>query len=799
MKLRITIASTVVAAMAVAVFALFSACESVSLEEVFPQAELLTLTITTQANKVIEIAAIPAAIRGEEWNDEEYIVGGADLGLIPVKNAAETEEVRLTVTASPGARVLWGTGRSGNRPDRFNDTRVRATFDTEEFLYVKVTADDGVTSNYYRFYSVLASPVKELAALAIAGRDPNELTIKDEKGDDKKVRVATAAPSLEFLSDNINNASFRAQIDITRGEARDGAVVAATPQESNATIRYAVAASLAAARAGTFSDFKETIRRVIKDEQDKDIYQAYDTLTFTDGNILAVEVTPANEEPANYYGFQITAGRMATIAALKFDGVEAKGIGTQAAQWGSVTPGTFASADQLSDGFKIDIELNDPDGLAEYALINTTGAGNPSTYGTAEKIRFNDKQALAIRVTSARGSVVGSIDTRYYKVRIDLLATNFKQQPKSAAYTVTSHDLPLSTVNFEYKGASLSEQRVLVTADSSSIVLDRAIEPLSVVFDREDTGFSYQWYESNSWYGGYGFDRDGKIYGDPGYGEGLTQAQRDLLGSGLDWDEKFNISIHNGGNNYYRLPIPGRPIPGETNPTYTPKIDASKRPFNTGFSNSSHYYWVVVTDSSNRVATSERATIVAEWSQLWYHGRPTGDKIEKKHHIVDLYAYMTPNAVGLRDNPRNETAFKAGNHADKYLIPMTFPLGFNIQDYSVVTCQAKFYLADGRAWIQNWTQGDFGFANASKENLVLWYNLTNDNATRGLSGSGNEPQGSGLTVIPAYLVIQPAGTKPIKEMPPFNDNGQPVNNGDAQGWFTPYIEVVELRFEGPKR
>jgi hypothetical protein len=136
---------------------------------------------------------------------------------------------------------------------------------------------------------------------------------------------------------------------------------------------------------------------------------------------------------------------------------------------------------------------------------------------------------------------------------------------------------------------------------------------------------------------------------------------------------------------------------------------------------------------------------------------------------------------------------------------MTFPEGFNINDYSMVMCQALFYLADGREWIQNWTLGDFGFATANREKLVLWYNLTNDNGTRGLANSGNDPEKSGLNEIPGHLLVQPAGTSPIKQMPPFTAEGVPdkaaieADGKTAQGWFTPYIEIVELRFEGPAR
>ena len=800
MKLRITTAFAVAAAMAVAVFALFTACESVSLEEAVPQAKLLSLSITTSADKVIEVSGIPAPIPGFEWDDEEYEVAGADFGTIPVKTAAETEEVRLNVRISAGAVVRWGIARAGNRPDRFDDPRAPASFDTRDFLYFKVTADDGETSNYYRFYSVLASPVKELAAIAIAGRDPNEIVIGEGNNATKfKVPLPTKYPSddpddpWKDVKNDIANQRFRGRIDITRREASLGSLVVSEPQDKTAKIRYAVADTYTAGRNGQFGEFTETVERVIKDEQEKDVFQAVDTLTFADGNVLLVEVTAQNEADTNYYLFDVTAGQLATIAKLEFDGVEVVGKGTQHGQWPSVTPGNFDSADQQAGGFRINIALDDPEGDFAYAVIANKGAAAPGGYGKDSTVLFNDKQTLAIRVQSARqtlGEYTGTADTRYYKVEVNLLAANFLTQPKSAAYTVQSHTLT---------------GRVLISDTPTAVTLaDGPIAPLSVEIDRPATGFTYQWYTANSWYGGYGFDKDGRIAGDAGF---IYDAYHPTTGknpSGLD--EKNNVSLHNGGNEFYRLPFDGDPIPGATQETYTPVINSNNRPFLASFTNQTQYYWVVITDPAGKKATSKRAAIVTEWNEEWNMGTPIGKKTDKKHYIVDLYAYLdkSGNTPGLQGNPRNATPFKAGNHGDKYLIPMKFPDGFNIMDYSVVTCQAYFFLADGRAWIQNWTQGDFGFEKDG-EKLVLWYNLTNDNATRGLAGSGNEPQGSGLTTIPSHLVVQPAGTSPIKEMPPFTPAGVPDKDEiekmgkTAQGWFNPYIEIVELRFEGPAR
>jgi hypothetical protein len=213
-----------------------------------------------------------------------------------------------------------------------------------------------------------------------------------------------------------------------------------------------------------------------------------------------------------------------------------------------------------------------------------------------------------------------------------------------------------------------------------------------------------------------------------------------------------------------------------------PRID--KRPFIDKFTHESHYYWVVVKDAQGLTATSSRTTIVVERDP------------RVKHHIVDLNAYLTSGAIGLRESPKNQNAFTFKR--EKRTIPVTFPAGFNIWDYSVAVVQATFFLVDGTPWIQNWTQGDIGFEKDGAA-LVLYYNLTNNNATLGLSGDGKEPQGGSLEEVPSHLVVKPAGEKPPKQMPPLDSNNKPVDTGDAQGWFTPYIELVEVRFMGPAR
>jgi hypothetical protein len=804
----------VTAAAVIAFALLFSACTA---NWFFPEIELGLVSVKIGD---LEITAIPAPIPGEDWDDEEYEVAASDLGFVIVKREAQMENVSISAEANvPTAVVTWGLAKGGSRPARWSDVRAPATFDKSDFFFFKVYDTETREAKYYKFFPRDASIVKELASLAVAGRDPDKVPVN--------------APDMATLASNILNGNFRGQVDITRAEAVEGSLVAATPQDGTARIEYAIAANITQAQAGNFGDFEDADRVVVQDEQNKDITQGHHVMTFEDGNILAVKVIAQNDDE-NYYAFMVTAGRMAIIANLSFGTTRGTdvvaGKGTQSYIWENVLPGSYATADQPIGGFNINIELADVEGEAEWVWLTSVGVLDPPTTftpGLSLTQQFSSGEALAIRVRSARrvlGLVTTDADARYYKIEVNLIAANFSRHPQSDAYEIKSHTYqPANAPDEAWHG------RILIDA-SGNRTLDREIAPLTFQLDRAGT-YEYQWYSANSWYGGYAFDRDGRIADDPG-------TIRDYYHPNpSQYDEKGNISFHNGGNQYYRLSIPGRPIPGAsgtftgngTGVTYTPTIDASNRPFIfPGFSNQTQYYWVKVTDRSNPskplTAVSDRAAIVTEWGREFEKGIPKATPLIKKHHIVDLHAYMGSSPYGLMGNPRNPTPFKAGNHGDQYLIPLTFPPGFNIKDYSVVTCWAKFYLADGKEWIQNWTQGDFGFANAAGEKVVLWYNLTNDNATRGLGSTGNEPQGGGLDEIPAYLVVQPAGTKPMKQMPPFSgkmsgavptppatwpqgytdvygadDRDKPAENNDAQGWFTPYIEIVELRFEGPAR
>jgi hypothetical protein len=737
MKLRIIIFS------AVLIFSL--GLLSCGEEEVFPEAGLSSLTVgVTRAER------IPGAISASRLDSGLDLYNSSQREMYFNNEGPEyTEEVRVTAKVSSGARAEWGIGTRSGPPYAFYPTGVPATIDQNDFIYIKVTSSDGYVTNYYRFFARVRSPVRELAGLKIAvKRDAN---------------LDTANPGNTPDDPEIVNGT----ISVTLAESLN-ALLEPETQHEKATVKYAL----------------------VDDGYDPAdlVFEPRTRLTLGDRQWLFTEVTAENTIDKFYYRFQVNVGRMVSLEKLEFIGVdpdnrptreEAFGKGFPGTNWTAasgataVTSGKFASPYKPTAGFRLSATPDDPLAVWEYGVIATTGAQQPTwaPYNN-NTVQFTDGQVLAIRVTPQRpGAQVG-----YYKVQVSLLAAGFKTHPKPAVYVKSDG-----------------------TDVNSSVT--PAVLPLTFELDRVVSGSAtYQWYEANSWYGGYGFDADGKILG---IDAGFTADSYHVA----TLDEKSNVSYHNGGNQYYRLPETGRAIPagqGGTSPTFTPPVN--NRPFIGGFSNVTNYYWVVVTDGGLK-ATSKRAVIVTEYGRVWDLGKVTDTTVTKKHFIIDMN--------NLKDRSGNAVSNKNINtfasFREPYQIDLrgALPAGFNINEYSMATAWALFYLRDGTPWIQNWTQGNISFIDinetnprqdGNKQKIVLYYNLTNNNGTLGLEGDGKEPQGESLNKTFTHVVIMPSGEKPIKRMPPFQSDGvTPLANNDAQGWFCGFIELVELRFEGPTR
>jgi hypothetical protein len=748
--------------LAAAIMALgLSSCPEEGEKRVFAGANLLSIQIGDKSSP------IPKRIKGSDWDNINISLYEEDSRTIAFAYDTDIKNVRIRVSVSAGARAYYAISNRTTRPVEWEATGVPASFDTDQFVYIKVVSEDNATFNYYRFFARVSSPVRELTGLSIAGRDAD---------------MADAVPGNTWDDENILPGS----VYITNAESA-GSIVAGYPWSDSATVRFAITKNL-------------TTEPVFSNNS---VFQAADPTAsitanwkeshaFSDTDWLWAKVTAENGIDSYYYRFFVFTGRMATIAELNFIAgekqYEAVGKGSPHQVWARVGAGGFESPHQPNSGWVINMTLDDPAGSWQYAKIASTSAAVPTVWQTptasgSAPLQFDNNECLVILVTPINPTQVNST-RKYYKVKIVNQAAEFVQHPKPAVY---------------YVGEAGT---------------DTAAAPLTFELDRGqgESGWTYQWYEANSWYGGYGFDADGNVLGEdgeiaPGFSEfnELTYYNNEKFYI-KGFDEKKNITLHNGGNQYYRLPVPGRPIEGATNATYTPPI--THTPFLGGYSNETHYYWVVVTSPTGLTATSKRAVIVTEWGVVYKWGVPAYkvdengnttselDKVTKKHHIVNLQEDLARPA-------RNEKPFTYKR--ERYEIKLTLPADFDIMDYSVCTAQALFFLADGTPWIQNWTQGDLYFyvydpvEKDDKVQQVGFYNLTNNNGTLGLAGDSKEPQGGDLVDNPTYVVIAPAGEKPPKQMPPLDANGWPVNINDAQGWFCQFIELVELRFEGPSR
>ena len=809
-----------------------------------PDMELIDLTI--QPIKVINgvpsinpdapaviIETIPEPVIDEDWDDINFMLTEAESEEAWFLVEEHTETARIVTRVTPGMVVKWGIGTSGSRPLSFGNPSEPQPFVDNDFIYIQVSTRNEHYRKYYRIHARMASPVSLISVISIADRE-TEISYNAGRPEWNDVKVSGVA---------------EIPLSIALQEGLRGSDIIITKMDDNSSVEFAtVQAGLDYSNMNisqlNFS-YKEgdEIIQVPDPETGENVPTKGVHIIFGDQDLLIAKVTAQNTVDTQFYKFRVSVGRIATIKNLELDTDLVLGLGIPNEAWGnSIVAGSYGTATQTESGLNIKIITDDPDAKAYVAkVLSVTETvipafdGNFNAQGVyGSTIRIENKEVLAIRIDSASELTPGTASvSNYYKVRIDMLPAVINKQPVSAAYHVINwENLPRTLVTDD----GIDYQRILVTTPGiTGANFNPPLQKLKVEVSKEIADATYQWYTANSWYGGYGFDRDGNIVGDP-------DAVRDGYHPNTDrrgLDEKNNVSLHNGGNNFYRVPI-GYPLDAEKKdydyanrnkyggntsgsqsqaaqeseysgwlPYPAVKIPpelggndaeldlerwmdgkAKTRPFIAGFSNQTQYFWVVIRDSRGYQVESERATIVSEWGEVFDLGVPTGRKIEKKHHVVDLN-------VDLKLPKKNVAPFTY--QREHYIIPISFPAGFDILDYSVATCQAIFYLADGRPWIQNWTQGDI-YLNIDGNRIVGYYNLTNNNSTLGLSGDSRDPQGASIYDNPTDVVIAPSGEKPVRRVPPFLSDGiTPVNINDAQGWFTPYIEIVELRFEGPRR
>jgi len=787
-------------------------------------------------------------IEDYEWDDLDFNLLTAPNETAPLQRNSDTEQVRFWPSVSKGARVSWGIGTDDMRPFTFHDLRIPATFNDADWIYFRVTSEDGEAVNYYRFYAWVRSPVNEIADITIGDYDYDDRVPNPNFPDNSNNEFLTET----YLDDRMF-ANFQKD---SKGNVIASPTLAAAVGTVGGSISIRINQAQAAKLIVERYDEKATIR-VGKVTGASNMPQLVNVgehssklpftgFNFTDQEYLYIEVTAENEVDVVYFKLRVDVGRVSTLKGLSFlvdDGGDPDewasypvvSLGTLHALWGNVQRGNFDTAEMPATGFNVRIITDDPNATATYALVSNPGTTRPTDndFNNPQKVIFNGNNFLGIKVVSEN-----TLSTRFYKLDVTLLAAAFAKQPRSDYYyyyndqtivgnagdQVSWYDYAAKTgVKENADGGNHANfagaKGIKGSSDESKVEL--------LTFELDRTGnFEYQWYEANSWYGGYGFDSEGRIL----YYSGTNpNAIRETGFSGGDandsstyfvagFDEKKNVSLHNGGNQFYRLPYMGTKVAGASGTTTNGGISAGfnpyrpgrensliwYRPFIDGFTSVTHYYWVEITDvATGRKAVSKRAAIIWERD-------PT-----KRHHIVNLNEdlWEMDGTQKVIYPARNANVFTYQREA--YYIPFNLPnctldnKPFDHNDYTVATVQALFFLRDGRPWIQNWTQGDIGFTQPDGD--LIYYNLTNNNGTLGLVGGGKEPGGGSLTGTPTHIVVKPAGEKPIREFPPFEENADgtpkldqwgrqiPANNNNAQGWFTGFIELVEVHFEGPAR
>jgi hypothetical protein len=740
-----------------------------------------------------------ADLYGSDYDQPDTTIGWADIKVRDKETGKITGRIRPTV--SKGARAQWGIGTRSTRPDAFYDTRVPATLDNDEYIYIRVSSEDGEIVNYYRFYAKLLSWTTNLQYIRVGNREGKAgATVEGKSAGgsswDKALGLqvgvdANKKPIYEELTFSIA---------LKEGNK---AVVEAVLFDPNSMAKYAVVA-----------DNKTEPTKFTPSDQPIDII---------DQNYLYVEVTAENTLDKEYFRFKVSVGRITTIASFKVgdsatdtaNDIEVYGLGLPQKSWGNVGFGKYETADQPTEGFFIKLVMDDPDAAFEWEKISNNFTPEPGKYNSTARIRFTNPEALAIKIKAPNDP-----NPMFYKVSITNLAANIKQHPKTAWY-----------------------YRDDIKADGVSEEGKRPVEPLTVVLDRPAKGtYEYQWYEADSWYGIYGrhgtsIDEKNNlttVNGGPGQyfylvqpdeppitleptgydatdwgkspgawkggpdpnayywadysrgGEPMAWSVPDAEGGKTpsirprtDWiDDSKNMTFHGTATQNNSFPV--KPVPPRVN-------------FFSGSTNESRYYWVKVTDTGTGLSvTSERALILTETD-------PNMD-----HFIFDLSSLPKKNIVPFTKNGTAED--------NVYKIPLPanyFPADFEekVKDYQICIAHAQYFLVDGRPWTQNWTHGNLHIGtNKGYADLEWWHNNMGANGGSIPLQAPHSSKG-GLTVKPDWIGFTPSGDPAKGLPPPINAAGDLPKGiysmnatdkypaGVAQGYFAAFIELLEIRFQ----
>ncbi|MDR1127487.1 MAG: hypothetical protein LBL06_05100 [Treponema sp.] len=362
-----TIVKIGVAALLAALF--LSACSDGGSEDLNKAATLSSVTLAGYA-----LAQLPTPIPNVDWNDEEFLLSGLDAeytAQLTVDTAAELTNAAITVSASSGAKLQYAVGIAAAKPNAtaFSNTAT-VTLSANNYLYIRVTSEDGKTVNYYRIQVTTKSANNNLTGITF--------------GD---VSATLGTPAATY-----NDASLVAGAVSLTNDQITSVVVTATPSSSTATVKYA---KVIGDGAPTFADSL--------------------TDSFADGNFVYVEVTAQNGTDKNIYKVEVQIGRNANLTGISIGGVNAYSFGTPSATVATATAGRFLFNAPSADNVAVTTSVADTAATVKYA--KATGTATP-TFGNETSFTFNDLDYLYIEATAANGTT-----KLYYKIQVNLQQT----------------------------------------------------------------------------------------------------------------------------------------------------------------------------------------------------------------------------------------------------------------------------------------------------------------------------------------------------------------------------------------
>ena len=530
-----------------------------------PEMDLLELTIqpisivgghpqVNPAAPAVVIENIPEPVVDEDWDDINFLLTECESEEAWFLVEEHTETARIVTRVTPGMIVKWGIGTSGSRPLSFGNPSEPQPFTDNDFIYVRVSTRNEHYRKYYRIHARMASPVTLISVISIADRE-TEISYNAGRPEWDEVKV----PGVDEIP-----------LSIAMQEGIQGSDIIITKMDDNSTVEYAKIPA-----GNTYSNLDVSVLNFADKEGDEmitildpetgnDVVVKGAHIMFNDQDLLIAKVTAQNTLDTQFYKFRVSVGRIATLKYLELDTEQVLGVGIPGEVWdNSIVAGSYGTATQTDAGLNILLLTDDPDAkayVAKSASVTDSAVpafdGNFNTQGVyANKVRIENKEVLAIRIDSASQTGGVAAVSNYYKVRVDMLPAVITKQPASSVHfvknweTFTPEKVTVDGVDY---------QRMLITTLlPAATTFEPALPVLKAEVSQAITGASYQWYTANSWYGGYGFDRDGRIVGDPEADQNRDGYHPSTDRGGLD--EKNNVSLHNGGNNFYRIPI-GYPL-----------------------------------------------------------------------------------------------------------------------------------------------------------------------------------------------------------------------------------------------